>query len=254
MFAALCKKSSDLAKLLLKSGAKVNVKNREGNDALAVAASMGNVEIVDLLLAYKADPNSRNNYMVSPLMHASVNGKAAVVKKLINKGAEVNAVDDEGIRLLYAVKSGDPDTVECLISHKASVNIKAKDSMTPLLMASFDPDARIVKALHDAGAKSHKDFKSDQLKLRLLRAASMGNTGSVKRLIAEKADVNARDGLGRTPLYLACWSGNADNVQMLLKAGGDVNVKAIDDSTPLIAACISYDFQGGQPFHCENAP
>jgi len=244
---AVTTKSIDVVKYMVKSGAKIGIKDKNGNDALAVAASKGSVEIIDFLLSQKAPPDSPNRYMVTPLMHACANGHAGAVKRLISAGADVNAVDDEGYTpLIYAVKSGNAESVEILIANKARVNIKTRDGISPLLMESFDPDVRIRKALTDAGAKPHDSFKTDRMKYIFFSAVANGTAGSVKRLIAEKAEVDARDTFGRTPLYNACWYRNADKVKMLLKAGADVNAKAIDGSTPIIAACIAYDYRGKQ--------
>jgi ankyrin repeat protein len=57
----------------------------------------------------------------------------------------------------------------------------------------------------------------------LHRAAEYDNKERVERLIAEDADVNARDELGRTPLHMAC---SKEVAELLIAKGADVN--AID--------------------------
>jgi len=52
-------------------------------------------------------------------------------------------------------------------------------------------------------------------------AAARGDTAEIQRFAADRADLNARDGNGRTPLHVAAFMGHGDAVQVLLKAGAD---------------------------------
>ena len=55
-------------------------------------------------------------------------------------------------------------------------------------------------------------------------AAGRGLGDAVKFLLANKADVNAKDREGLTPLYRAAAEGYIDVVQLLLENKADVNV------------------------------
>ena len=62
---------------------------------------------------------------------------------------------------------------------------------------------------------------------------------AVGRLLsAEPTCVNDRDGLGRTPLYLAAWVDQPDILSLLLQNGGDPNIGASwkDNARPLHVA------------------
>ena len=52
---------TEIAKVLIEAGARVNLKNNEGSTALISAAFFGRLEIVEALLANGADRNIRNN-------------------------------------------------------------------------------------------------------------------------------------------------------------------------------------------------
>ena len=52
-------------------------------------------------------------------------------------------------------------------------------------------------------------------------------------LIAEGADVNAKDDNGRTPLMDAARKGNKEIVELLIAEGADVNAWTADGGTPL---------------------
>lgn len=67
----------------------------------------------------------------------------------------------------------------------------------------------------------------------LHEAAKEGNFRTVETLLAEGADVNAKDEYGNTPLHeAATWSHDAI-AKLLLKKGANVNAKAKFGATPL---------------------
>jgi len=71
----------------------------------------------------------------------------------------------------------------------------------------------------------------------LMAAASRGNLGAVRALLAHGADVNMRDiQTGNSALWLAAVNGHSETVDVLLSAGADLNVKTKGDMTPLLAA------------------
>ena len=71
------------AKFLLSNGAEVNVRSKKkGYTALMLAASAGNVELVQQLLEKGADPAIKDNFGVSATAMAKKRGKTAVVSIL----------------------------------------------------------------------------------------------------------------------------------------------------------------------------
>ena len=52
-------------------------------------------------------------------------------------------------------------------------------------------------------------------------------------LIAEGADVNAKEGDGWTPLHFAAEGGHNETAELLIAAGADVNAGDKDGKTPL---------------------
>jgi ankyrin repeat protein len=74
-----------------------------------------------------------------------------------------------------------------------------------------------------------------------MRAALNGRSETVKALLLNEADVNARNHEGRTALMFAIVNLHTSTVQTLLDFGADVNVQARCGCTPLLLSAGSGD-------------
>lgn len=75
----------------------------------------------------------------------------------------------------------------------------------------------------------------------LMSASKKGRKEEVESLLAQGADINAKDGSGKTPLMLASQTGHKDIVELLIDKGADVNVKVKESggTTALILATFN---------------
>uniref|UniRef100_A0A3B3DQT1 SOCS box domain-containing protein n=2 Tax=Oryzias melastigma TaxID=30732 RepID=A0A3B3DQT1_ORYME len=71
----------------------------------------------------------------------------------------------------------------------------------------------------------------------LHKAASLGQTSQLRRLIQGGASVNVVAVDSITPLHEACLRGEPQCVKLLLDAGAQVDARNVDGSTPLCDAC-----------------
>jgi pectate lyase len=98
-------------------------------------------------------------------------------------------------------------------------------------------DTELVTLLIAKGADiNNRESAGGGFRTPLHRAVISGHTGIVEVLLAEKANVNAPGGWrNETPLHYAAMSGksNIDITNMLLAEGAEVNAKDIDGDTPL---------------------
>ena len=98
-------RKTNAVKVLIEAGADVN--SCENHTALMLAAAVGDLELVRLLLANKANVNMADSDGKSALHVAAALGRADVVRELLGAGANANSVDQLGFTpLIEAVRSG----------------------------------------------------------------------------------------------------------------------------------------------------
>ncbi len=173
-----------------------------------------------------------------PLMHAVELKKSKMVQALIERGANVNWQDSEGMTpLMLACRQGDKSTVKVLLETTitTNVNMLANDGKTALLEAVKNNDtASIVRENKEELGRG---------KYMLGKVASWWHNWTyvdiVKLLIEAKADVNAQDSDGATSLLLAADLGQTSMVKLLLEHKAHVDVQDANGTTPLIAAAKS---------------
>jgi ankyrin repeat protein len=88
------------------------------------------------------------------LQAAAVKGDTDTVKAMLDKGAKVDARDENGGTALgHAVWFGHLDTVRLLIDRGADVNAGKRDGSTPLQLANSSNHPEIAEVLKKAGAR-----------------------------------------------------------------------------------------------------
>jgi ankyrin repeat protein len=93
------------------------------------------------------------------------------------------------------------------------------------------------------GAVERSQDSMDNLSKQLLNAANVADLGSVRRLLVAKADMEAVNKNGETPLLCVAWRGHADVVRELVTAKANIEAADRFGYTPLIyaAACGKLD-------------
>ncbi len=75
----------------------------------------------------------------------------------------------------------------------------------------------------------------------LFAAAARGDAAEISRLAASGADVNAREGYGRTPLHVATFGRHREAIAALAKARADLNAKERDRYDAVTIAAVADD-------------
>ena len=164
LFLAVMMGHSDIAKLLINSGANPKM-DFDGANLLHIAALYGgNEAIVDVLIRNGLDVNakvkaSRLDKDMTPLHIAAGKGNIKVAKALIKNGADITAkLFSYGYTPLHlAVKNKQIEFVKLLISSGADVNAKDNSEETPLDMAIYKNQKEMTDLLKKNGGKSGKE-------------------------------------------------------------------------------------------------
>ena len=173
--------------------------------------------IVSARLEFRLD--SMVTSLAEDLKASITNNNLEESARLINKGADVNAVVYREPMLLTAIKSKNKDMVEFLIAKGADVN--AGEGYL-LREAMNIRDKNIVKLLINKGADVNTNNGA------LLKWAVDGHEKDIVKLLIDKgADVNADNG---APLKTAIMNDDKNMAALLISKGADVNV---DNGAPL---------------------
>ncbi|KAK5995175.1 Ankyrin repeat domain-containing protein 50 [Cladobotryum mycophilum] len=185
-----------------------------------------------------ASPDETNED-IERLFLAIENGEETVLQQLLDKGACVDILNQDGRTLLSlaAEKENEGMGILKLLLKANKVNIDAKDTedgRTPLMCAVKTGNWAVSKLLLDAGANI--EAKDDGGATPLVWAAESGKDAVVRLLIDAGANVKARDDDGNTPLFAAAGLGSKSVMQLLLDGGADANETNKDGRTPLFMA------------------
>jgi len=174
----------------------------------------------------------------SLLPRAAANGHKAVVKLLLERGAEIEAKDSNYGRtaLSWAAEKGHEVVVKLLLENCAALETKSNSGWMPLLYAVYYSREAVVKLLLEKGAEIEAKDK-DYGRTALSWAAEKGHEVVVKLLLEKGAELEAEDKRhGQTPLLYAAGRGHEAVVKLLLEKGAKLETKSNSGWTPLLYA------------------
>ncbi|PQE03561.1 ankyrin repeat-containing protein [Rutstroemia sp. NJR-2017a BVV2] len=196
------------------------------------AARNSNTAMVKLLLEAGANVESKDSNSQTPLWWAARNSNIAIVKLLLEAGANIESKDSNGqTPLWWAARISNTDMVKLLLEAGANFESKDSNSETPLWWAARNSNIAIVKLLLEAGANIESKDSNGQTPL--WWAAWISNTDMVKLLLEAGANIESKDSNSETPLLRAARNSNIAIVKLLLEAGANIESKDSNGQPPL---------------------
>ncbi len=267
---AVAKEQCCIVDYLLMRGANVDLKTRPnssqdkniGLTALHIAAMLGNVKLVTLLLRYGADPSVKDNIGRTPfhyaVYYASNDSQHQQVAELLLKKNRnlLNMADADGaiplIMPIIGPEKNNINIVKFLLEEGADLSCStyrfASDikNVTPLIAAIAKNRADIVSLFIEARC----DINAlDSNKHTALDYAIYHHATEIQRLLLSR---NAQYTFSRQdllrheaywvlyPLHEAAYSGNLERVRLLIEKDRiGVNEQDQSGSTPLHYACMN---------------
>ena len=191
LVAALSGKHFEVAELLHRNGADVDVRDGSENAPLRQATKVP--DIVRWLLNHGADVNAQGFYGFTPLHIAAIYGHLQASRMLIENNADIHIKDVFGMTPLHAAAGSydhrnHMDIMQVLLDHGADPNARDNKNSTPLHHSSWSPTWWQIG----------------------IHAPHRGTVEGTRLLLQHGAIIDAKDNGGRTSLQLALEHGRED--------------------------------------------
>uniref|UniRef100_A0A2K5EKS2 E3 ubiquitin-protein ligase MIB2 n=1 Tax=Aotus nancymaae TaxID=37293 RepID=A0A2K5EKS2_AOTNA len=222
--------------LLRRRPEQVDAKN-QGRTALQLAAYLGQVELVRLLLQARAGVDLPDEEGNTALHYAALGNQPEAARVLLNAGCRVDAINStQSTALHVAVQRGFLEVVRTLCERGCDVNLPDAHSDTPLhsAISAGTGASGIVEVLTEVPSIDVTATNSQGFTL-LHHASLKGHVLAVRKILARARQlVDARKEDGFTALHLAALNNHREVAQILIREGRcDVNVRNRKLQSPL---------------------
>ncbi len=191
---------------------------------LLAAASQGDADKIEILVAKGAQIDERDAHGRTPLHVAAFGAHHAAMRTLVAAGADPNALENDYYDIVtIAAVANDVHTLKLALTLGASAtNITSRYDGTALIAAAHLGHAEVVRILIRAGAPL--DHVNNLGWTAVIEAVVLGDGGprhtdTLRALVQAGANINIADHNGQTPLALARARGYGTMVQLLRQAG-----------------------------------
>lgn len=181
----------------------INTRNKEGMTALNLAAKAGHLPVLDVLLKYQAQLEIADNDGHTPLMAAVTADKTEAALRLLRAGANPDAHEKGYIYPLHmAAYHGNLDIVKELVNKGADLNaLILANGRTALHWAVQKENTAVIEALVKAGARTDiadkagltpRDLVKDKANAKYLMKL-LGQEAPAQAVVAPPAVMPAND-------------------------------------------------------------
>ena len=239
--------------LISKRPEDMNVRGHYGTP-LHVALEKGHADVAQLLLRHCADVDVRGYRGRTPLHMAAGHGFLGIARTLAERNAEINVRDiagntplhmtmDDWYLLSESAQGCRLDVAKFLLEHGADPDAKNDDHETPLHDASAFGYVKGARLLLEHGANVHARRKGGHTPLHevFVNLHDSYDTlepflDTTRCLLEHDAVIDALNDDHATPLHLASFYGCTKGVQLLLERGAKVYLEDEEGRTPFQVA------------------
>ena len=193
-------------------------------------------QLISCVLDNCMDIDKKDSQGDSYLHHVVARNNSAFVELLLNRGADVNVINNNGLTPLYCVQTY--AVAKLLLEHNANMEVKKHNGATPLFYLAEKGLYEVVELLVQQGANTKNISNTGNT---ILHNAVLGGKKVLVQLLCQKGNhSSAPNKIGRTPLHFASRKGFLGITQTLLSWGANIEAFDYNGATPLHTAA-SYD-------------
>ncbi|CAK6952695.1 protein phosphatase 1 regulatory inhibitor subunit 16B [Scomber scombrus] len=199
--------------------------------ALLEASARNDPDEVRYLLRNNVGPDLCNEDGLTALHQCCIDNYDEMVKILLDRGASVNAQDNELWTPLHAAATcGHAGLVKILIAHGADLLAVNSDGNMPYDLCEDDPTLDIIET-----AMANRGITQEMINE--TRASTERNMlGDIQELLREGQEINQQDSQGATLLHITAANGYVQAAELLLEGGARMDLRDSDGWQPLHAA------------------
>jgi len=258
--------STEFIQHVLDYGYDINYKDEGENTLLHFASFSSYPESVSYFLAKGLDLESKNIDGSTPLrMAAGVCDNTQVLQTLIDAGADIHTIDNDGENLLItAARNPNPEITKFVLKLGFDTEDRDNEGFTALLNAAcWQSNTEVLDILIDAGANIYAKTNSGD---NLFHNAARNENEEIAKYVSvafitsdmNNADVTCLEKVlleGKSPevlkvflkkmkeeqVFCACMNSNPEILETLIQQGYDVNTKDCTETSALMFAANTND-------------
>ena len=197
--------------------AAANLADDRGFTPLMNATVSESDAAVVLLLKAGADVNARNKDGAAAVHFAAGDGSVRRLTLLCDAGADISATSQAGNALHWAAGKGRSEAIRYLVGKGAALNTFSPGGLPAVLMAAVSASDEGVEVLVESGAEVGHIVSGNLTVLHI--SAENGLAGAVRAIVATETGrrccLTPTDD-GNLPIHLAAMSGHRDVIEVLL--------------------------------------
>ncbi|CAH9058601.1 unnamed protein product [Cuscuta europaea] len=173
----------------------------------------------DLFIDIRREDGDPNNFI--NLFTVVATGNATFLDELLKSGMDANIRDSKGKTLLHiAASKGYEECVRVLHKHGCNIHLKDVEGNTALWDAITANQHSTFSILYQWASSISDPYVAGDL---LCKAAKMGDSSTMQRLLKHGLHVDSRGSDGMTAMQVSVAEGNASMIKLLIMNGAEID-------------------------------